>query len=87
MDIVIELRPKRPQTKMATIKTATSQTKTATLKIQIGHKPKRLLPKWPHDMVTRTANNCFLTALSLACRQIYFFLLLQLITIRISLRF
>jgi len=59
-----ELCPKRPQTKMAT-----SQTKTATLKIQIGHKRKR-----PHDMVTRTATNCFLTALSFACRQIYFFL-------------
>jgi len=31
---LVELRPKRPQTK-----TATCQTKTATLKIQNGHKP------------------------------------------------
>jgi len=39
-----ELRLKRPQTNTATAKTATSQTKTATLKIQNGHKPKWLQP-------------------------------------------
>jgi len=37
IDLHMELRPKLPQTK-----TASSQTKMATLKIQNGHKPK-----WP----------------------------------------
>jgi len=53
---ILELRPKRPQTKTATAKTATSQTKTATRKIQNGHKPKWPQPKRPHVMVIRSAN-------------------------------
>ena len=47
----MEHRVLRITSKTATTKTAINQTETAALKIQIGHKPKRL-----HDMVTRTAN-------------------------------
>jgi len=46
---VVELHPKRPQTKTAMTETATNQTKTATVKVQSGHIPKRPTQKWPHQ--------------------------------------